>query len=183
MARADFEHAKALYPSCDMGIAGWLKFFDTPAGEDAVGKVIYDIYDEVKAAEERRAGTHKMGRRARREARALDEVFAIVFPQQYTNEPLTVALKQLIGHRKQAAFAAKVPCSQPVLSRILSGEHKPNLLMIERLSEAAGVNPWYFAEWRAMYLGELITAVLLERPHMSITAINNVRKARRRETT
>lgn len=183
MARANFERARALYPSCDMGLESWLRFFDTGEGSAAIGKMLYDIYDEVKAEEERAAGTHKMGRRAKRQAVSIDELFNVVFPPQYDNEALPVALKRFMGNQSQAQFARKIPVSQPVLSRILSGEYQPNLELIERIADACDIQPWFFPEWRALFLGDLVTNALLQRPHLSITALKRVRATRRKEST
>lgn len=178
MARANFERAKAMYPSIGMDMDDWLKFFDTPAGVDAMGRLLYDIYDEVKAQEEREAGVHKMGRRPARRAVSIDELFSVVMPQQYSNDTFTVLLRRLIGERSQRAFASKIPCSQPYLARLLSGEYQPDLTMLERIAEAGKVKPWYFPEWRAMFMGQLITDVLLAKPNLSIDAVRNARQVR-----
>lgn len=179
MARADLEGAKALYPSCEMGADAWIAFFNSPAGLTALGKVLYDIYDEVMSAEERNAGIRRIGRRPGRKAVPLDEVMGIVLPQEFTNDPLPVALGRLLRGRSQRQFAYKVPCSQSHLSRILSGERMPDLDQLERIAEAAGVRPWFFPEWRAQYVSGLVTEVLAENPHLSISALKTIRESRR----
>jgi transcriptional regulator with XRE-family HTH domain len=179
VARADLEGARALYPSCEMGMGEWVTFFDSPPGLQAMGKILYDIYDEVKSAEERKAGFRRIGRRPARAAVGLDDVMNVVLPTEFTNEPLRVALTKLIAGRSQRQFARKVPISQPHLSRILSGERVPSLEQIEQIASAVGVQPWYFAEWRAKYIGELITEALSRAPHLSITALRALRDGRR----
>lgn len=178
MARANFDRAKELYPSVRMDAEDWLRFFDSPAGVDAMGRLLYDIYDEVKAQEEREAGQHKMGRRPARRAVSIDELFSVVLPQQYTNDPFAEALRKLMNGRSQRAFAARIPVSQPYLARMLSGEYTPDLQMLERIAEAGKVKPWYFTEWRAMFMGQLITEVLLAKPNLSISAVRNARNGR-----
>lgn len=179
MARADLEGARALYPSCEMGMGEWVTFFDSPPGMQALGKILYDIYDEVKSAEERKAGMRRIGRRPGRAAVGLDEVMNIVLPTEFTNEPLHIALTKLIAGKSQRQFAYKVPISQAYLSRILSGERVPGLKQIEQIAVAAGVQPWYFAEWRARYLGDLIAEAMVRAPHLSITALRSLRESRR----
>jgi transcriptional regulator with XRE-family HTH domain len=179
MARADLEGARALYPSCSMGMGEWVTFFDSPPGLQALGRILYDIYDEVKSAEERKAGLRRIGRRPARAAVSLDDVMNVVLPTEFSNEPLHVALTQLIAGRSQRQFARKVPISQPHLSRILSGERVPGLEQLEQIAAAAGVQPWYFAEWRAKYIGDLITEALTRAPHLSIAALRSLRDGRR----
>lgn len=179
MARADLEGAKALYPSCEMGVDAWLQFFGSPPGLQAMGKILYDIYDEVMSTEERNAGMRRIGRRPGRAAVPLEEVMGIVLPQEFTNDPLPSALAQLLRGRSQRQFAYKVPCSQSHLSRILSGERVPDLDQLERIAQAAGVRPWYFPEWRAQYVSALVTEVLSDNPHISVTALKTLRESRR----
>ncbi len=180
MAKADLERAKELYPSCAMGVEEWNTFFGTPAGLKAMGRILYDIYDELMSKEEREAGQRRIGRRPARSAVPLATLMTVVRPEEFSNEPLPQALTRLLRGRSQTMFARKVPCSQSHLSRILAGECPPDLDMIERLSAAAGVQPWHFPEWRAAYLSALIGEVLLESPHLGITAIKGVRATRMR---
>ena len=179
MVRADLEAAKRLYPACAMGVDDWVAFFNSPAGLGAMGKILYDIYDEVRSAEERNAGLRRIGRRPGRSAVPLQEVMAVVLPAEFTNDPLTVSLIRLIGHRSQRQFAARIPVTQSHLCRILSGERHPNLEQLERIAEAAGVKPWYFPEWRALYISTLLSEVMTTSPNLSITALRAMRDGRR----
>jgi transcriptional regulator with XRE-family HTH domain len=179
MAKADLERARELYPSCGMGMDEWMTFFGTAAGLRAMGRIIYDIYDEVISREERENGKRRIGRRPARDATTLARVMAVVKPEEFSNEPLPIALKALLRGRSQRQFAKTVPISQPYLNRLLAGHHKYDLDLLESLAEAANVPPWHFLEWRAMYIGELITTVLAENPHMGITALRALRNTRR----
>ncbi len=183
MAKADLEKARELYPSCNMGMNEWMTFFGTAAGLRAMGRIIYDVYDEVVSREEREAGKRRIGRRPAREATSLAAVMAIVKPEEFSNEPLPVALRRLLRGRSQRQFAAKVPISQPYLNRLLAGQHKIDLDMLERIADAAGVHPWHFPEWRAQYIGGLVTEVLQESPHLGITALRALRNTKRKTDT
>ncbi len=162
-----------------MGVDEWVGFFNSPAGLGALGKILYDIYDEVRSAEERNAGLRRIGRRPGRSAVPLDEVMQVVLPQEFTNDPLPKALARLLAGRSQRQFARRVPVSQPHLCRILSGERVPDLEQLERIAAAADVQPWYFIEWRARYISTLMGEVLAESPHLSITALRAMRDGRR----
>jgi transcriptional regulator with XRE-family HTH domain len=180
MAKADLERARALYPSCNMGLEEWTLFFGTAGGLRAMGRIIYDVYDEVVSREEREAGQRRIGRRPAREAKSLAEVMAVVKPEEFSTDPLPVALRKLLRGRSQRLFARKVPISQPYLNRLLTGQHtRYELELLENLADAAGVPPWHFPEWRSAYIGGLVTQVLLEQPHLGITALRALRNTRK----
>lgn len=182
MAKADFEKAKREFPSTQMGEAGWLAFFDTPAGRHAMGRILGDIYDVVKAQEEKEAGVHRMGRRPSRTG-SLQDVYDTVFPAPYSMDPFPEAMLKLLNGRSQRQFAPKVPVHQTTMSRLMKGELKPDLMMLERIAEAAKVAPAYFVEYRAMFVGQLLTRVLTDRPNMGIAAFREVKGANRRVKT
>lgn len=176
MAKADFARAKEMYPSTGMDEAQWLTVFD--ANPDIMWAIIGDIYDVVKAEQERDAGVHKLGRRPQRSSSSLEEVYATVFPAQYTMDPFGEALHKLLAGRSIRAFAMKVPIDQSHLGRLMSGERALDLTVLERVASAAKVPPAYFVEWRALYVGQLVTRVLSERPNLSIKAVKAVRHGR-----
>lgn len=181
MPKADLDRARQLYPSTEeLGYDGWRAFFDTPQGFAAMGQILYDIYDEVLAQAERDAGRQQMGRRPARDAVSLDDVFAIVFPAPYTVDPFPLALEKLLAGQSQRAFCRKIPCSQPTLSRYLSGTVPPDLSTLERIALAARVRPSYFIEWRALWFGRMVTRVLLDRPNVSVTVFEQLAKVRDR---
>lgn len=183
MAKADLDKARSLYPSCKMAVDEWVTFFGTSAGLRAMGRIIYDVYDETISREEREAGKRRIGRRPARDATSLAKVMAVVRPEEFSNEPLPIALKALMRGRTQRQFARKVPISQTHLGRLLLPEsYNPDsypLELMEALADAANVGPWHFREWRAQYIGTLITEVLLANPHLGITALRGLRNARR----
>lgn len=180
MAKIDLEKARSLYPSCNMGLEEWNAFFGSAAGLRAMGRILYDIFDEVHSREERENGKRRIGRRPAREAVSLAEVMAVVRPDEFSNEPLNIALRKLIRGRSQRQFARKVPISQAYLSRLLKGERVGvDLEMLERLAAAGDVHPWHFLEWRAMYVGSLITEVMRQSPNVGITVLRSLRTHRR----
>jgi hypothetical protein len=180
MAKANLDAARELYPSCKMGMEEWTAFFGTAPGLRAMGRILYDIYDELMSREEREQGKRRIGRRPARSAVPLADLMMVVRPEEFSNEPLPASLGKLLRGRSQRQFARKVPMDQGYLCRILSGERGADLELIERLAAAAGVQPWHFPEWRGQYLGALITEVLIESPHLGITAIKGVRATRQR---
>src|SRR3954471_14766008 len=183
MAKADLARAKALYPSTtQMGFEEWVSFFDTPEGFKALGRILYDIYDEVLTQAERDRGVRQMGRRPVREGVSLEDVFDVVFPQPFTNDPFVESLPKLLAGRSQRAFCQRVPCNQATLSRLMTGRLTPDRLMLERIAEAARVSPSYFVEWRALYLGDMITSVMLQRPNVSVGSLQRLQKMRDERT-
>lgn len=120
-----------------------------------------------------------MGRRPARKAVSLQEVYDTIFPPQHSMEPFPAAFAKLLNGRSQRSFAAKIPINQSALSRFLSGERKPDLLMLERIAAAAKVSPGYFVEYRAAYVGKLVERVLLAHPNVSIGAHRNVAQFRK----
>jgi hypothetical protein len=175
VGRADFENAKRLYPSVTMGEAEWYAYFQTPAGEQAIGYIMRDIYDEVLALEERESGRVPMGRRAARPAVPLSTVYAKVFPTPYSNEPFPAALRTLMNGRSIRAFAAKVPMAHVPLYRLLAGTDTPDLRLMELLAVAARIKPTYFLEYRAQFVALLVHKALVARPHLSIRAIHDLK--------
>ena len=182
MARVNVENARALYPSCDMGIEAWVEFFSSPAGPTAMGRIIYDIYDEVKSQEEKAGGLKRIGRRPARSAVPLEKIMGEIFPEEFGNEPFVEVLRKemRINNLSQGQFAYKIPCTQSHLSRVLSGERPLNLEFIERAAKVLNLRPWRFPEWRALYMGQLVTEVLLASPNVGTTVLRNTRRARAR---
>lgn len=173
MAKANYERAKALYPSVNMGEHEWLAAFDR--NPDIMWSIIGDVYDAVKTEEEKEAGIRRMGRRPARHPSSMADVYATVFPTVYSNDPFPEALHKLLNGRSQRAFAAKVPCNQGTVSRLLSGQIQPDIVMLERVAAAAKVAPYFFVEYRAQIIGRMVEKILLEQPNMSITAMKRVR--------
>lgn len=181
MAKADYENAKRLYPSTAMGEDEWIAVFDR--NPDIMWAIVGDVYDAIKTEQEKDAGIRRMGRRPARQGTSMDEVFSTVFPQHYTMDPFAEAFAKLIDGRSQRQFAMKIPCSQGTISRLLSGQLTPDLTMMERIASASKVPPYFFVEYRALLIGQMVTRILTEQPHMGITAMKKVRASRRELTS
>lgn len=173
MAKANYERARELYPSVNMGEREWIDAFNR--NPDIMWSIIGDVYDAVKTEQEKAAGIRRMGRRPARSSTSMEEVYATVFPTVYTSDPFPEALTKLLNGRSQRAFAAKIPCNQGTISRLLSGQTQPDLVMLERVAAAAKVQPYYFAEYRAQVIGQMVVKILMEQPNMSIAAMKRVR--------
>lgn len=178
MAKADFETAKGQYPSTQMGEATWVKVFDERP--DIMWRILGDIYDVVKAEEEKRLGRRAMGRRPGRTGVSLQELYDVVFREPYSNDPFDVALDKLMVGKSLSEIARLVPCDKGYLSRVLNGKVPLTLLLMERVAISVDVHPSYFMEWRAKYLSGLVENVLTRRPHLAIGHMERVRAGRRR---
>jgi hypothetical protein len=179
MAKVDLSRARELYPSCQMGAAEWNAFFNTSDGLRSVGRIIYDIFDEVKSQQERAAGIRRVGRRPARSAVNLEDVLTTILPPDFNNEPLPVVLPKLIGKRSHADVAAAANLSRSHITHLVRGR-TPTLEALEGLAQALGVQPWFFVEWRALYIGQLMTEVLIASPHLGTTVLKDMRSGRLR---
>src|SRR4051794_25089542 len=159
-----------------MGEREWLAFFDTPDGTRAMGRILGDIFREVRAQEDKIAGKTKMGRRPRPDG-TLDEVMDTVFPAQYSMDPFPLSLVKLMAGRSTRAFAPRIPCNQSTLVRLLNGQLKPDIAMLVRIATAAKVQPHYFVEYRAMAISQMVEAALTEYPHQGISAYKAMRQS------
>lgn len=177
MAKADYERAKREFPSTSMGEAEWVAVFDR--NPDIMWAIVGDIYDAVKTEQEKESGVRRMGRRPARAGTSMDEVYATVFPSQYSMDPFPVAFEKLIAGRSQRALAEQIPCHQVTVSRLLAGVWQPDLVMLERIAVACHVPPHFFVEYRAMLIGQMVTRVLTDQPNMGVTAMKRVRAGRR----
>lgn len=137
-------------------------------------RMIEDVYDAAKTEEERLRGIVRTGRRPRRQATSLDEVWSTIFPEPYSMDPFPDAMVKLLNGQSQRAFSRRVPCHQTTLSRMMAGKLQPDRVMLEQIAAAANVRASYFREWRALALGELVTQVMLDRPNVSVTVLQRV---------
>lgn len=170
-ATADWDKAKKLYPSTGDDEAAWAQVLSEQP--DVMFSVIAYIVKVVKATE----GPRKTGRRPGITGLSFDETWDVLYPQRYTLEPITEALPKLMAGRSQRQIAPKVPCNQATLSRVLSGQVKPDLGLMRGLAAALKVPPTFFLEYRAMRLAEMVLSVLLSQPNMSVTLFKQLQNA------
>lgn len=172
--KADYKGAKRRFPTIlATDDDGWLRFFLSPHGFTVLGKVLGDAYTTAKDEEDRQAGMRRAGsgRRAPRRA-SLDEVLQTVFPDRYSMEPFPQAMEKILAGRSQRMFAQKTPgLHQMTLSRYMRGVVEPDIEMLELIAKAAKIHPAYFLEWRALYIGELLTNVFRSNPNLSVSAL------------
>lgn len=171
--RADWQGARQMVPYVDAD--EWSERMQS--NPEALMRIIADAYDFALREREARQGRRRYGRRPKPDPVSLDEVYAAAFPTQFSRAPFAEALDELMlmNGSSQRAFAARVPCHQSTLSRMLSGQLKPDASMMERVASAAGVQPWFFAEWRASFVADVVERSLLADPSMSISAVKGLR--------
>lgn len=170
-ASADWDKAKSLYPTTGDDEAAWARVLaDQP---DVMFSVIAYIVKVVKATD----GPRKTGRRPGVTGLNFDEVWDVLYPQRYTLEPLTEILPILMAGKSQRQIAPKVPCNQATLSRICTGQLKPDVVLLRNLAGALKVPPTYFVEYRAMRLAQMVQDVLLAQPNVSVTLFKRLQNA------
>jgi hypothetical protein len=170
-ASADWERAKSLYPATGDDEAAWARVLSEQP--DVMFSVIAYIVKVVKATD----GPRKTGRRPGVHGLSFDEVWDVLYPQRYTLEPLTDALPKLMAGKSQRQVAPLVPCNQATLSRILSGQVQPDIVLLRNLARALKVPPTYFAEYRALRMAQLVQDVLLAQPNVSVSIFKRLQNA------
>jgi len=142
-----------------------------------LGKLLGDAFNAIKDEEERRNGVKRAGRRPPRFA-SLEVVVATVFPERYSMDPFPEAMRKLLGERSQRAFAHTAGFHQTTISKLMKGDYKPDMAILERIADAAKVSPGFFREYRALYVAELVRLVLDERPHLSSAVLRDLMNLR-----
>lgn len=175
MAKADFSKAKRAFPSTQMTEADWIEVFDRQP--DIMWQILADVYNVVRDEQDRENGIRRMGRRPVRAAGSMEELLKTVMPEQWTNDPFPVALNKLLAGRSQVQFAQRANISQSTLSRLILGEQKPTLAFIENVATAAKVAPFYFPEYRALFVSQMVERALTAYPHLGVTAMKRYRRA------
>lgn len=137
---------------------------------EALWGLVADVVKAAKASE----GERRTGRRPAVSVGSLDELYEVLFPTQYSVKPFCDTFAHLLGQRSQRAFAVRVGFNQATVSRLLTGKTQPSPQIIERISVAFGVKPTYFAEYRALKLGQVVTDVLLAHPDLSADAVRRL---------
>lgn len=132
--------------------------------------LVADVVKAVKAAE----GERKTGRRPAVSVGSVDELYDVLFPKVYVIEPFPQAFAKALGSKSQRDFAGKIGCNQATVSRLLSGTTPPTVEMMERIAHALKLPPTFFAEYRAMKLGQVVTEFLLRNPQISIDTVRRM---------
>lgn len=137
---------------------------------EALWGLIADVVKAAKAGQ----GARKTGRRPAVSVGSLDELYEVLFPPSYSIKPFCDTFAHLLGDRSQRAFAGRVGFNQATVSRLLAGKTQPSPQTMERVAKALGVRPTYFAEYRALKLGEVVTDVLLAHPDLSADSLRRL---------
>lgn len=134
--------------------------------------LVADVVKAAKAAE----GERKTGRRPAVSVSSLDELYDILFPAAYVEEPFHLALAHAMTKRgfSQVSLAAATGFSQAKVSRMVSGRVEPTCELMEGLAVHLQLRPTYFSEYRAQKLGQLVTQQLLADPVGSSEAIRRL---------
>lgn len=105
----------------------------------------------------------------------VEELRALV-THSYSNEPFGPALKKALGPRRGRWLAGRLGMHHSQIARLISGEKEIVLLndpqesmrRIEAISRELRVHPSYFAEWRRLWVMNLIDGMFEIQPHLSI---------------
>lgn len=163
---AKWDVAQMAFPSTGEGADGWLQVLVDEPG--VLHRILSDIAKVARATD----GAKRTGRRPVI-GMGLEQLWQLLYPDP-SDEPFHEAFAALLANTSQRVFAAKVPCNQATISRLLSGEVQPDLQMLERLAAAAGIPPNYFREWRAIKLGQLVVDTYLTQPHLSASILKQI---------
>lgn len=131
-------------------------------------RLVVDLYDSIKRDQERAEGRVRLGRRPKPTDVPLEVMKDAVFRPSYSLKPFPQALAELMGSTSQREFAKRIPVHQSSLSRLLSGEMEPAPQMLESVARACSVSPFYFVEWRAIYIAQLVASSYIADPKRSV---------------
>lgn len=132
--------------------------------------LVADVVKAVKASE----GERRTGRRPAADVGSLDELYALLFPKVYVVDPFAEAFAAALAGRSQREFAETCGLNQATISRLLTGKTPPSVEHMERIATTLQLPPTFFAEYRAMKLGQVVTAILLSNPEMSIDTVRRM---------
>lgn len=170
---ANFDTSRSLYPAIDDGPDKWAEVLS--ARPDVMWQMIADIVKVAKSSQ----STGRSGRRPAIAGMSIDELWNTLYPVRFSLDPYPEALAVLISSSSQREYAARVPCSQPTLSRLLTGRQTPDLAMLAALARAGGAPAAYFVEYRAGRLAEIVSEVLVANPQLSAQMFKQFAKAHR----
>jgi len=138
---------------------------------DVMFRIIKDICKVVQNGD--REG--KTGRRPNPKSMGFEQLWELLFPERFDTGTFPEAFKKVLETQEsQRAFAVKVPMSQSQVSKFLSGDLQPSLETIEAIARAADVSPAFFAEWRALKFGSLVSEVLRSNPDRSVDLVKRM---------
>jgi hypothetical protein len=173
MGLADIEGARASFPLIDAS-AEELEHRMVVDPQIAY-RILYDMVDIFRAADERKLGNRRTGRRVKVRI-PKERMVAEVVGLGPSMDPFSVAIIALMDGRSQTQFAQLMGISQGQLSRLMGGTRQLDRQTLEMAAAAGRVPPWYFMEWRAMYVAEWVADLLGHHPNISMKILTQVPK-------
>lgn len=146
---------------------------------DLMWLLVGDMVRYVSSEETPRGERVSSRRKVQGRDRNLQAVWDIIGPR-YSMEPFPVAVLELIGERSQRAFATRCGFGsggQTTLRRYIKGERPLNMPALEAIAKAGRVSPFYFIEFRALWLAQELMRAMLARPNVSVAAVKKVQAA------
>jgi DNA-binding phage protein len=131
------------------------------------GRIIGDILKLQRAEED----PHRRGRRAVPNV-SREQLWALF--EAYSTEPFFPTLEKLSEGKTMGQVAIKVGLSKMTLYRYRRGEAGPGMEILEQVAKAYNKSPFYFLEYRAMFIGQLIEDALINNPQRSISLLKQV---------
>lgn len=95
--------------------------------------------------------------------------------EDYTLDPMPVALKHLKGERSIRGLAAKTGVNYNTIFALLHGKVQPDLLTMTQIAEAFGKHPSYFIEYRLHFVVAAMVEKMQEWPEASIVAYRKLK--------
>ena len=96
----------------------------------------------------------------------------------YSQDPFPVAIRELIGERSERAFAMKCGfASHETLRRYIKGTRPLSMDALEQMAKGGRVEPFFFLEYRAMWLGRELMTAMMARPNESLKAVKQIKNA------
>lgn len=144
---------------------------------DLMWLMIGDIVRYVSADEIPRGDRTSSRRQVQDKDRNLAAVWRII-GEAYSMEPFPVAVTELIGERSLRAFATRAGFgSVETLRRYMRGQRPLTAVALESCAQAGRVEPFYFVEYRAMWLATELQRAMLARPEASVQAVRKVKSS------
>lgn len=146
-------------------------------------KVLWGLVADVVKAVRAGEGERKTGRRPAASCDSLEELYDVLFPPAYSAEPFATAVAGLLKRRgmTQRELANAIHVNQSTISRAMGGHtvdprwRQPlTVELMESIADALDVRPTYFAEYRSMKLGQVVTDVFASDPTLSAESLRRL---------
>lgn len=144
---------------------------------DLMWLLIGDIVRYVSSEETPRGQRGPSRRQTQSGHRNLATVWRILHGH-YSQDPFPIAIKELMGGTTERAFAMRCGFgSHETLRRYIKGSRPLSMEALEAMAKGGRVEPFFFIEYRAMWLGRELMTAMLARPNDSLKAVKQVKNA------